>query len=107
MLSEQAACRMLCEQAECPPVERTAHPIDEEPAMAMKLVGIAKRVGKLLLIELLVPGGSLVVLAILLAGSAKCPAAQRLAHIFTAPSPGGRTAKSDDPVASCGPRRMS
>ncbi len=36
--------------------------------MATRLMGIAKKAGQLLMVELLVPGGTLVVLALLLAG---------------------------------------
>ena len=46
--------------------------------MATKLAGIARRMGKLLLIELVVPGGSLIVLAILIAGASDAPAVKRL-----------------------------
>jgi len=38
----------------------------EEPTMREKIVKLAKQAGKLLMIELFVPGGTLVVLAILL-----------------------------------------
>jgi len=47
-----------------------------------KLVGIAKQVLKLMFIELLVPGGTLVVLALLLMGSPALALPEKVAPLF-------------------------
>ena len=48
--------------------------------MTGKLVGIAKQVFKLLLVELLVPGGTLVVLVLLLSGKSTPAIPEKVAH---------------------------
>jgi hypothetical protein len=54
----------------------------EEPIMREKMVKLAKQAWKLLLIELVVPGGTLVVLAILLARGFGFGSSSRLAALF-------------------------
>ena len=49
--------------------------------MTGKLVGIAKQVLKLLLIELFLPGGTVVVLALLLAGKSPLAILEKVAHL--------------------------
>ncbi len=50
--------------------------------MTGKLVGIARQVLKLVLIELLVPGGTLVVLALLLTGSSALAIPEKVAPLW-------------------------
>jgi hypothetical protein len=50
--------------------------------MTGKLVGFARKALKLLLIELLVPGGTLVVLALLLTGSSGLAIPEKLAPLL-------------------------
>ena len=50
--------------------------------MTGKLVGIAKQVLKLLLIELFLPGGTVVVLALLLAGKSPLAILEKVAHLL-------------------------
>jgi hypothetical protein len=54
----------------------------EEPTMREKMAKLAKQAWKLLLIELVVPGGTLVVLAILLARGFASGSSSRLAELF-------------------------
>jgi hypothetical protein len=51
--------------------------------MTGKLVGIARKVLKLVLIELFVPGGTLVVLAILLTGSSALAIPEKVAPLLS------------------------
>ncbi len=53
-----------------------------EGGMIGKLVGIARQALKLVLIELLVPGGTLVVLALLLTGSSALAIPERVAPLL-------------------------
>jgi len=50
--------------------------------MAGKLMGIARKALSLALIELLVPGGTLVVLALLLTGSSVLPIPEKIASLL-------------------------
>ena len=51
--------------------------------MTGKLVGIARKALTLVLIELLVPGGTLVVLALLLTGSSALPIQEKVAPLLS------------------------
>ena len=51
--------------------------------MTGKLVGIAKKALRLVLIELLVPGGTLVVLALLLTGSSTLAIPEKVAPLLS------------------------
>jgi len=57
----------------------------EEPTMREKMAKLAKQAGKLLAIELFVPGGTLVVLAILLARASASGRLSRLAALVSTP----------------------
>ncbi len=65
---------------------------EEEPTMRQKMVNLAKQAAKLLWIELVVPGGTLVLLAILLARGLAFGRPSRLTALFpvqiTAERPG-------------------
>jgi len=50
--------------------------------MARTLMGIARQALRLALIELLVPGGTLVVLALLLTGSSVLPIPEKIASLL-------------------------
>jgi len=50
--------------------------------MARTLMGIARQALRLALIELLVPGGTLVVLALLLTGSSLLPIPEKIASLL-------------------------
>jgi hypothetical protein len=61
------------------------HGGEEEPTMKDKVIKLAKRAAKLFWIELLVPGGTLVVLAILVARAFASFRSRRLAVAVPAP----------------------
>ncbi len=63
---------------------------EEEPTMKQKLVKLAKEAAKLLWIELVVPGGTLVVLAILLARGFSFEWPSRFTALFPAHITGER-----------------
>ena len=65
----------------------------EGPTMRAKMVKLAKQAGKLLVIELFVPGGTLVVLAILLT---RGPASWLSSRLAVPVSPLGRDTKGAD-----------
>lgn len=73
--------------------------------MGQTLIGIAKQAARLLVIELFVPGGTLIVLAVLLAG--RFPATSdiftSLSHLLTAST---RPRHREDLVAYWGLRRI-
>ena len=50
--------------------------------MGKKVMGVARKVLRLALIELLIPGGTLVVLALLLTGGSGLPIPERLAALL-------------------------
>jgi hypothetical protein len=50
--------------------------------MAGKLMGVARKVLRLALIELLIPGGTLVVLVLLLTGGSVLPIPEKLASLL-------------------------
>ncbi len=65
-------------------------PGDNEETMATKLMGYAKKAAGLLMIELLVPGGTLIVLTLLLTGTSlpipdKLAAALPMLDLFKRP----------------------
>jgi len=60
--------------------------------MKAAIAGVAKRAGKLLWIEMFVPGGTLIVLAILLAGILTPAFPRKLAALFSAGRKNGEDA---------------
>ncbi len=64
---------------------------EEEPTMGQKMVRLAKEAAKLLWIELVVPGGTLVVLAILLARGFSFERPSRFTALFPVHITSGRS----------------
>ncbi len=72
---------------------------EEEPTMKQKVVNLAKQAAKLLWVELVVPGGTLVVLAILLARGFAFARPNRLTALFPVQITGERSASDNQSLS--------